>query len=204
LGRLRRIRIASGYLRGRSLLVPGGTIVRPMRSRVREALFNHLGDRLRGARFLDFFAGSGAVGIEALSRGATEAVLVENGRRVLPVLRRNVENLDLGRTCRILVADIHREGIRALAGETPFDLIFLDPPFSDHGTASDPRGLIAELVGSPVLRSGGLIGQERPSRAVSPPDPPGSEIEFRRAYGDTTLELWSKIEPTAEPGSATP
>ncbi|MEM7261311.1 MAG: 16S rRNA (guanine(966)-N(2))-methyltransferase RsmD [Planctomycetota bacterium] len=188
-------RISSGSLRGRTLEVPEGKTVRPMRTRVREAMFNHLATRVRGARFLDVFAGSGAIGIEALSRGAHRAVLVENGATVLPILRRNVANLDLGKRCEILTADIHREGIGALVREDPFDLVFLDPPFPDFRGGPHPRTLLEAIVASRVLVDGGLIGCERPSDLSADEDPPGSEIEFRREYGDTTLEFWRKITP---------
>ncbi|MCA8958978.1 MAG: 16S rRNA (guanine(966)-N(2))-methyltransferase RsmD [Planctomycetes bacterium] len=191
----RGIRIASGTLRGRTLDVPPGLQVRPMRTRVREAFFNHLGTRLRGARFLDVFSGSGAIGIEAFSRGAAEVVLVENAREVTAVLRRNLQNLDLGRRCRLLDADIYREGWPQLRAEQAFDIVFLDPPFPtfrESNEKEDPRRLLVQLATSAVLRAGGLIGHERPTDIDSPSDPPGTRVEFRRSYGDTTLEVWEK------------
>ncbi len=163
-----------------------------MRSRVREALFNHLGPRLRGARFLDIFSGSGAIGIEALSRGAAHVVLVEHDREVLRVLERNVTNLDLGQRCQVQAVDIY-QGARQL-GLEPFDVIFLDPPFGDFRSEDrrDPAALLATLVEGDLLKPGAVIGYERPSKLDPIADPVGTEVEFRRAYGDTTLELWEK------------
>ena len=191
--RRRGIRIGSGSLRGRTIDVPEGLAVRPMRSRVREAFFNHLGARVIGARFLDVFSGSGAIAIEAVSRGAAHAVLIERAPEVLRRLRSNLTNLDLGDRCRLLAVDVYQEP-DFLPAE-PFDVIFLDPPFGDFRAegAGDPVSLLRRLAVSEALREGGIIGLERPTELDPTSDPPGTEVEFRRSYGDTTLELWERV-----------
>jgi 16S rRNA (guanine966-N2)-methyltransferase len=120
------LRIIGGEWRGRRLDFPAGRDLRPTGDRLRETLFNWLREDVPGARVLDLFAGSGALGLEALSRGASEAVFVERSRPVAQALRANLERLDAADRARVVSADARR----FLAGSpTPFDLIFLDPPF---------------------------------------------------------------------------
>lgn len=122
------MRIIAGNLRGRRLLAPAGQRVRPTNERAREALFDILehGDPpVRGARFLDLFSGTGAIGLEALSRSAGEVVLVENDREALRVAEANLAHLGSPAGVRLLVRDATRLG----AASAPFDLIFLDPPY---------------------------------------------------------------------------
>ncbi|MCS4503005.1 16S rRNA (guanine(966)-N(2))-methyltransferase RsmD [Arhodomonas aquaeolei] len=122
-----RLRIVAGEWGGRRLPFPDARGLRPTAERVRETLFNWLRAEVAGARCLDLFAGSGALGLEAASRGAREVVCVERSRRVAGVLRENVERLDGGGRVSVAVADARRY----LDGPaSPFDLVFLDPPFS--------------------------------------------------------------------------
>ena len=135
------MRIVGGLAKGRRLAAPASA-TRPTSDRVRESLFNALESRmaLSGARVLDLFAGTGAVGLEALSRGAAEAVLVEKDRRALEVLRKNVAAVGLpgarvvGRAVAAYLAE---------PPEEPFDLVFADPPYAIDGTAF--AGVVAQL-----------------------------------------------------------
>jgi len=122
------VRIVGGRLRGRRLRFPDAAGLRPTADRVRETLFNWLAPRLPGAHCLDLFAGSGALGIEAASRGAAEVILVERARAVAEALRRQVA--DIGLTG----VEVRRaDALRWLQGPArPFDIVFLDPPFA-HG-----------------------------------------------------------------------
>ncbi|SHF61003.1 16S rRNA (guanine966-N2)-methyltransferase [Jatrophihabitans endophyticus] len=156
-------RIIAGQAKGRRLAVPGaGT--RPTSDRAREGLFNTLAATmpLDGARVLDLFAGTGAVGLEALSRGAAAAVFVESNRRAVEVLRRNVETVGLP-GARVVPAPVSRflgDG----PGE-PFDLVFADPPYADGDDAVS--GVLAALATAPWLAADALVVVERSSRAVS-------------------------------------
>src|SRR5580698_829827 len=130
------MRIVSGRLRGRVLNAPASRAIRPTSERLRESIFDILvhryADALDGARVVDLFAGSGALGIEALSRGASFALFVDNGSEARALLRANVEALGLGGVMRIWRADATKLG-RAPAGG-PFALAFVDPPY-DEGLA---------------------------------------------------------------------
>lgn len=177
-------RIVAGAAGGRKIAVPPrGT--RPTSERVREALFSrldHLGV-VNGARVLDLYAGSGALGIEAASRGASEVVLVESGREAALVCRRNVH--DLGLDARVAVSRSTVE--RHLAGAPPhaFDLVLADPPY-EVGAAT-LAGWLAQLDGGGWLAPGALVVIERARRDPAPPWPESWLAQEPRAYGDTAL-----------------
>jgi 16S rRNA (guanine(966)-N(2))-methyltransferase RsmD len=131
-----RVRIIGGAWRSRILRFPAVAELRPTPDRVRETLFNWLGRDLTGKRCLDLFAGSGALGFEALSRGAAEAVLVERSRAVLRALRENAERLGAGDRARFVLGDaLH---FLESAGEASFDVVFVDPPYGS--------GLVDEVL----------------------------------------------------------
>jgi 16S rRNA (guanine966-N2)-methyltransferase len=177
------VRIIAGTLGGRRIAAPPGTDTRPTSDRVREALFSALGP-LDGETVLDLFAGSGALAIEALSRGAGRAVLVEKDARAAAVIRRNLEALELGPDQATLR---RRDALKALrdareAGET-YDLLFLDPPYR-LATGLGPE--LAEAL-APVLAPGARVIGESDRRA--PLDLPGLSTTFERRYGDTLLRI---------------
>ena len=180
------IRLIAGRWRGHRLEVPPG--IRPSEARVREALFSIWGPRLADARILDLFAGSGAVGLEALGRGAAHVVLVDGGRASLRALERN---------CRVLAGGQPLAGATVLSGRlpcalavvagAPCDLIFADPPyaFDDYG------GLLEEAI--PWLVPDGELVIEHSSRVALPaPDPWRSSGQ--RRYGETCLSFYAKVE----------
>jgi 16S rRNA (guanine966-N2)-methyltransferase len=174
-------RIVGGAAGGRLLRGPaGGT--RPTSERTREALFNTLAGmvELNGARVLDLFAGTGAVGLEALSRGAATVVLVDKARPAEDVLRRNVDAVGLpGAVIRRQSADSYL----AACLDTPFDLVFVDPPYD-----IDEAELAAVLDRLPaVLATGGVVVVERSVRAAAPPWPNVILPIKDRRYGDTVL-----------------
>lgn len=189
-GRAGGLRITGGALRGRRIAVPAGCAVRPMRSRVRLALFDMLGDAMRAARVADVFAGSGALGMEALSRGAAVAIFVERDPRVLATLERNLSGLGLMRRAQIVRADAYTHRLRA---ELPFDFVFLDPPFADYGSEA-PRiwTLAADIAGGRSLVAAGCLCLEVPAALTPPPPPEGVEIRCLRRYGDTALLIWGR------------
>ncbi len=147
-------RIISGRYRGRRLKTPAGAATRPTASRVRQVLFDILAPELPGCRFLDAFAGSGGVGLEALSRGAAQVVLVERGRAALAALRANLESL--GGDPRVeLRRDDGLVALRAAArrGTAAFDLIFLDPPYESELA----RAALEVIADGGALRAGGTV-----------------------------------------------
>lgn len=179
------MRIIAGHAGGRRLAAPPeGT--RPTTDRVREALFSSLDTYVREnyggwseIHFLDLFAGSGAVGLEAMSRGAAVATLVERDRRCLEVLRRNVAAVDSG--ARVVAVDAtrwHAEG-------GPYDVIYVDPPYALAD--DDVRSVLAALVSHGALADGALVVVERSVRSREPWPDSGWEELRKRDYGDTAL-----------------
>ncbi|MBW2060147.1 MAG: 16S rRNA (guanine(966)-N(2))-methyltransferase RsmD [Deltaproteobacteria bacterium] len=125
------MRIIGGKYRGRRLIVPRGLAVRPTADRVREAIFNILGPGVEGRKVLDLFAGTGALGLEAMSRGAIRAVFVDKRPEALAAINRNIDALGLKESTRILKIDLNR-GPGPLKNEAKqFDLVFMDPPYCE-------------------------------------------------------------------------
>lgn len=180
-------RIVAGSARGRRLRVPPrGT--RPTSERVREALFSRLEHAgvVDGARVLDLYAGSGALGLEAASRGAARVVLVESARDAARLCRENASGLGLAD--RVEVSPIRVEAFLAPGlppGTAPFDLALLDPPYAvDDATLASA---LAALVSGRWAAGGAVVVVERATRAGPPPWPTGLRADDQRAYGDTTL-----------------
>ncbi|HEY2467076.1 MAG TPA: 16S rRNA (guanine(966)-N(2))-methyltransferase RsmD [Terracidiphilus sp.] len=149
------MRVIAGTLRRRVLEAPAGLATRPTSDRLRETLFNVLAPRMEGARFLDLYAGSGAVGIEAASRGAAEVVLVERAAPALKVLRGNLEKLGLRGQVRVeevSVAAFLRRG-RPSSSAMQFDVMFLDPPYD----SAEEYALVLALLGGEAL---GLLADD--------------------------------------------
>src|SRR5215472_11221821 len=126
------MRVIAGTYRSRTLEAPPGLATRPTSDRLRETLFNVLAPRIQGARFLDLYAGSGAVGIEALSRGASQAVFVERAAGALKVLRSNLARLGLEKGVRVVPGSV-AGFLRNVEGVTHFDVVFMDPPYDAAG-----------------------------------------------------------------------
>jgi 16S rRNA (guanine966-N2)-methyltransferase len=180
------VRIVGGSLRGRKLGFPDVPGLRPTPVRVRETLFNWLMPHIDGMRVLDLFAGSGALGIEAISRGATRAVLVESNQLAAKQLRESVIRLGL-RHARVESTDAigYLKRVMSPGGEGPFDLVFLDPPF-DSGLQEPALKLIAR---SGVLAPGGFCYLEIPRRATLPPLPDGWTLHRSGAAGEVGYHL---------------
>ena len=173
------MRVVAGVYGGRRLTAPPGRATRPTSDRVREALFSILGD-IAGARVLDLFAGSGALGIEALSRGASEAVFVESDARAAAVVEANLDALEIA-------ARVHRRDVfswleTAAGGEEAFDLVFADPPYS---SATRTAGRLNELL-PPLLTDTSLTVTESDKR-----DPLLLALPLidERTYGDTRIAI---------------
>jgi 16S rRNA (guanine966-N2)-methyltransferase len=155
------MRVIAGTLRRRTLEAPAGLKTRPTSDRLRETLFNILAPRIEGARFLDLYAGSGAVGIEAVSRGATKVVLVERAEPALNVLRGNLEKLGLRAAVRVegvsVAAFLRR--VRPQTVPLLFDIVFLDPPYEAVDEYAAALGLLGG-EGSGILAEGAIVISE--------------------------------------------
>jgi 16S rRNA (guanine966-N2)-methyltransferase len=178
------MRIVGGRLRGRALKAPQTQDIRPTTDRMRETLFNILSHRdafkLVGARVLDLFAGTGAFAIEAMSRGAEYAVMVDIGAEARGLQRENVETFGLGGSVRILRRDATKLG--EVTPFTPFTLVFCDPPY-DKGLGE--AALASAIAGGWLAPGAVVILEERASAEVTLPQPL-TEIERRKA-GETQL-----------------
>ena len=178
------MRVVGGRLRGRTLAGPKSQKIRPTADRLRESLFNILlhayGDPITGARVLDLFAGTGALGIEALSRGAVFALFVDDAAEARALLRENVAALGLGGVTKIFRRDATRLG--PAAPLEPFSLAFLDPPYG-HGLAE--QALASARAGG-WLTPGALVVVEEATKSAFVAPEGFAQLE-RRAYDDMEL-----------------
>ncbi len=184
------MRITGGEFRGRIVAVPKSGAVRPTQDRVRESLFNILAPEIAGADFLDLFAGSGAVGLEALSRGAASATFVESNRRHIAALTRNVETLAgaAGRAYAIAADDAYR-WLERYAGPG-FSIGFADPPYA-LGAERGYAAVLATLAERGVIRPGGLFAAEM-TAVQRAEETPGWELLRDRRYGKTRICIWRR------------
>jgi 16S rRNA (guanine(966)-N(2))-methyltransferase RsmD len=176
-------RIIAGVLGGRRLAVPPGQATRPTSDRVREALFSTLETLtdLAGCRFADLYAGSGAVGLEAASRGAAAVLLVESEARAARTIRRNIADLGLAGTCALNTQRV--SAALAEPPKAPYDVVFADPPY----TAGEPEiGALLTAV-TPWLAPGALVVLERSSRT---PTPAGLPLLRTKRYGESVLHYF--------------
>jgi 16S rRNA (guanine966-N2)-methyltransferase len=179
------VRIVGGRLRGRALAGPKSPAIRPTADRLRESLFNILthayGDPVTGARVLDLFSGTGALGLEAVSRGAKFAQFVDDGAEARALIRQNVEALGVAAATRIFRRDATKLG--AAHPAAPFSLVFLDPPYG--------KGLAEQALGSALqggwLTDDPLIIVEESAGMFKTPD--GFEEIERRQYDDTEFTI---------------
>ncbi|MBE0604798.1 MAG: 16S rRNA (guanine(966)-N(2))-methyltransferase RsmD [Deltaproteobacteria bacterium] len=187
------MRVVGGKWGGRTIRAPRGISVRPTTDRVREAVFAMLGDDVEGSVVLDLFAGTGAMAIEALSRGAAGAVLVESSPAALGALRANLASLE-AEDAVCLPLD-YREAVRRLSAKgRAFDLVFLDPPYG-KGLV----GLSAVLLSrAGILAPGAVVVAERASRDPVETVPAGWRERAERRYGDTRITLYDIPDPSGQ------
>ena len=182
------MRIVAGRFGGRRLKGPEHAGLRPTAERVREAIYNVLGARVADARVLDLFAGTGGLGLEALSRGAVSAVFVERERRAVSLLRTNLAALGLAPGEAEVIPGDAIAALRRLAGQgRRFELILADPPY-DAGMADRT---LAAVVETGLLAPGGLlVWEHRANQAIAAP--PGLILADKRTYGDTALSYYRR------------
>jgi 16S rRNA (guanine966-N2)-methyltransferase len=180
-------RIIAGLAGGRRLATVPGRSTRPTTDRAREGLFStvtSIRGGLAGAAVLDLYAGSGAVGLEALSRGAVDVILVEADARAAQVIKENIANVGL-EGARLLAEKAQRVLVRGPAGARPRDLVFADPPYAMG--ADELTRMLVTLSDEGWLAPGALVVVERSSRSGPPAWPAGYESERSRRYGEATL-----------------
>src|SRR5262245_18836999 len=194
------MRIIAGEHRGRTIAAPPGLTTRPTPDRVRGALFSALESRLggpgslEGVRVLDLFAGSGALGIEALSRGAAHATFVERNPAALTILKDNLARLGLLDASRVLAKDAVDAVSELAGGSERYDAAFLDPPYG----APESEAALAALGRHRLVRPGGVLVLEHAS-GDEPPADPAWRRDRTRAYGTVSLTIYV---PATEPGSS--
>jgi 16S rRNA (guanine966-N2)-methyltransferase len=170
------LRIVAGEFKGRRLVAPRGTRTRPTADRVREALFSMLGD-VGGARVLDLYAGSGALGIEALSRGAESAVFVESDPPAVAAIERNLTAIG------VEAVVVQQDALRYLAhGDGPFDLVFCDPPYDSASRLAAP---LAERLPVLIAEDARIVTESDKRHPLELPFP----LLTEREYGDTRIAI---------------
>lgn len=179
-----RLRIVAGKWRSRLLPIPDVEGLRPTSERIRETLFNWLGPRIHGTRCLDLYAGTGALGLEALSRDAAGVVFVESSARAANALRHSIETLQAG-GAEIVQGD----AIEFLCRSAPesYDIVFLDPPFTDN-SIDDLCRLIAERR---LLKQGGCVYIEQARQSPFPDLPEGWQVRKSKTAGNVRYSLLS-------------
>ncbi|MFX4271130.1 16S rRNA (guanine(966)-N(2))-methyltransferase RsmD [Propionibacteriaceae bacterium Y1685] len=187
-------RIIAGSHGGRRLTMPAGQGTRPTSDRVKEAVFTALtswlgtvgadpADSLADQGFCDLYAGSGAMGLEAASRGAAPVLLVERERKASGVIRRNADDLGLG----VEIASARVETLVAQPSPTAYDIVWLDPPYDVSSDALDR--VVADLVGQGWIAPNGIIAIERSGRSTAPQWPDGFTDGWTKNYGDTAVHF---------------
>lgn len=190
------MRVIGGTAKGRRLLAPKGRAVRPTAARVKESLFNILPRDFSGLKVLDLYAGTGNVSIEALSRGAEQAILVDSSARSAATIKENLRRFGFAERAEVWLAPVAR-ALRSLAKRgTTFDMIFLDPPY-DQGLAESSLEIIAKVE---LLNDSGTIVAEHSAREVMKSHYDKLALYDQRQYGDTFLSFFrheTKTNPTA-------
>jgi 16S rRNA (guanine966-N2)-methyltransferase len=179
------MRIGGGVVNGRRLRTVPGQRVRPTSGRVRQALFSMLQERIADAVFIDLFAGTGSVGLEALSHGAQHVYFIERDRRTLQVLQRNICHCELARQTTVVIGSLPQV-VKRLPGDVQADILFLDPPY-----ASDLAEKTFDALSRHVLLAPhGMVIWQHAVQHLAPTRVMGLSLWQRRRYGDTQLSFY--------------
>ena len=177
------MRITGGTGRGRTLRVPAGEKVRPTSDKVKQALFNILGDRVPGSVFLDLFAGAGGIGIEALSRGAARAVFVDGSRESIDAVKHNIAQSGFADQAEVIASKVE-PFLKKRSG--PYDIVFLDPPYT-----LEMLPLLQLVAGSGLLKPDGIVIAEHFKKQAAPAAAGGLALYREAKYGDTVLAFYN-------------
>ncbi len=186
------MRVIAGTYRSRILTSPPGTATRPTSDRLRETLFNILGPRVHGSRFADLFAGTGAVGIEAISRGAAHTFFTEKSPPALKALKTNLTSLQISRNYTLEDRGTTALLQRLLTLKAPLDLIFLDPPYEDEDAYTQTLGFLGSPAHAAILAPDALILAEHGTKGFQPL-PKYGQLTRTRVYkqGDSTVSFYT-------------
>ncbi len=198
------MRVIAGTFRSRALRAPAGLLTRPTSDRLRETIFNILAPRIAGARFLDLFAGTGAVGIEALSRGAAYVLFAEAARPATAAIRLNLQALGVttGWTIEDRKVEAVLDRLLLRAGDTAgngaaFDLVYLDPPYTDTLAYSSTLGLLGSKRGLSLLAPGALVLAEHGSKLPLPGSFGSLKQTRTLKQGDAALSFYAVRSPAS-------
>lgn len=183
------MRVIGGVLKGKKLFTPRGRMLRPTADRVRESIFNILSDRVAGATVCDLYAGTGAFGIEALSRGARSAVFIDHHRSALDLVRGNLDQCGIREQARVIRWDIRRNLHCLKAGPDAFDLVFLDPPYRRDLVAITLHHLLESNSLDP---DAWVVAEHAPGEAIAL-DSPKLQIFDQRRYGKTLVSFFGPV-----------
>lgn len=182
------MRVISGKCRGTKLDAPEGLTTRPTTDRIKETLFNMIAFDIPGCRFLDLFSGSGAIGIESLSRGAQKTVFIDNNKDAIACINKNLQKTGLQNLAIVDNIDIY-SGIKKLGvKKEQFDIIFLDPPYNLEGLET----LFSLIIENDILAENGYIILENASTAQRP-QVDGLELIKEKVYKTTTMSFFERI-----------
>jgi 16S rRNA (guanine966-N2)-methyltransferase len=181
----RGVRVAGGRARGVPLVEPRGVRLRPTSGLVREAIFNLLGARVEEARVLDLYAGTGALGIEALSRGASHATFIEGEAACVQAISQSLSRTGFSDSATVLRGRLPVT-LKSLSG--PFDIILMDPPYNDP----DAENVLLQVAG--LVSRDGTVVYEHGSRYNPPERPAGLRLMERRVYGDSAVAMYAVQE----------
>jgi 16S rRNA (guanine966-N2)-methyltransferase len=180
------MRIIAGTAGGVKLEALRNAGVRPTTDRVRESLFNMLMPRLEDCRFLDLYAGTGANGIEALSRGAAHATFVDGSRQAVELIERNLQKTKLGDDAAVILKTLPNAIEDTLQFEAPYDIVFADPPYGYE----DFPGLLTAVAANSIIETGGVLVLEHHRKQALSEAIPGLTLARSKVYGDTALSFF--------------
>ncbi len=182
------MRVIAGTHRGRRLRGPQGSLVRPTSDRVREALFSILGNRLPNSRVLDLYAGTGAIGVEAISRGATHVTCVESSIEALKLMRQNIQGCGIAQQITVYAHTVKQFLNQPKQWEGPYDVVFADPPYA---LAQELESLLTQSVTERLLAADSWLIVEHAEKTTLPISLGSADYVRRYRYGDTALSLYS-------------
>ena len=179
------MRIISGDMKGRKLYPIAGRSIRPTADRLRESLFNILADRVRGATVLDLFAGTGALGIEAISRGAEFALFLDKHKQAVSLIERNIHMCAIEGKAQVIQWDVIRNLNCVRSSQHSFDIVFMDPPYNINAI----KAVLYNLHHSQCLETGATIVAEHSTLEPIPDKHPAFSIQHQRTYGKTLVSF---------------
>lgn len=184
------MRVISGSAKGKRLKAPSGLNTRPITDMIKEALFNVLGSRVPGAKLLDLFAGSGSVGIEALSRGARSVVFVDNSNDAVKVVTENLNNCNFSNVYQVIRSDVFKALGLLKRHDDKFDLIYIDPPFTNEKIFHE---IMAALDKTDILEPEGIVIIRTPRRKEMPMYNNLHKYRLNH-YGESSLHYYCRCE----------